>query len=183
MRAYKVITGCLFLCVLPYQAGAAPLLGTNVTGSLTFGANPNNYFNSSNGFVPAGCANSGLGSTTVTIADPTAEFCFLDTANRDTANFTDTTLTITDVSGGGAAPFAMSFLLAPGVVTSVSELSDNFAGSGLSASLVGNLLTIDWATGAGTGGTFSAVYAFNTTSAVPEPGSLALAGIALGLLA
>ena len=142
----------ILVSVLASMPAAALLLGTSVTGTLTFGGGGPNFFNSSNGLVPAGCQSSGLGSATVTIVNPTAEFCFIDDINTDTANFTDSGLTVSDVSGGGAIPFQMNFALAPGLITSVSELSDNFPGTGISVSLSSNLLTLNFA---GAGGPLS----------------------------
>lgn len=138
------------------------LLGTNVTGTLNFGGGSTNYFNSSNGFVPAGCNNSGLGSATVTISNPSNEFCFADGANTDNANFTANTLTITDVSVGGGTFYTMTFALAPGLVTSVTETSDNFLNGGVSYSLVGDLLTLS-VPAFGSGGSFAASYTFTTS--------------------
>ena len=70
--------GVLAAGVLVYAstASAGLLLGTSVTGSVEINGLPPNFFNSNFGFVPAVCQNSGLGSTTVTVVDPTAEFCF-----------------------------------------------------------------------------------------------------------
>ena len=59
-----------------------------------------NYFNSANGYVPPGFGNSG-GSTTVTIG-PGIEFGYMDGSNTETANFTGTSLTFTDVTAAGA---------------------------------------------------------------------------------
>jgi hypothetical protein len=181
MRVYKLMAPVLFLGALSANAWAG-LVGTSVTGSLTFGNVSTNYFDSSNNFVPSGCANSGAGGTTVTVTDPTAEFCFLDPVNRDTANFSDTSLTITDISISSIGPFTMSFVLAPGVVTSVSELSDTFASGGLSFSFVGNQLTISLANSISSPGTYSAVYAFSAAAAtVPEPTTLSMAALLIAL--
>ncbi|MEO7309899.1 MAG: CHRD domain-containing protein [Chitinophagaceae bacterium] len=146
------------------------LLGTDVTGSLSFGGGTN-YFNSSNGFVPAGCGNSGTGSTTVTIADPDAEFCFSDGANADNANFTNNTLTITDMalSAAGASNFSMTFQLAPGQVGGVSKTSDNFPNGGMTSSLSGGLLTVTMPGFSGVGN-YSASYSFtNCAPSVADP--------------
>src|SRR5260221_540261 len=76
----------------------ADLLGSVVTGTLNFGANPINYFNPANGFVPAGTyGNSAPGNNTVIIG-PIIEFGYVDNINTDTADFTGTTLTVKDVA-------------------------------------------------------------------------------------
>jgi len=164
----------LLLTAIP--SSAAPiLLGTQVTGSINFGGPGPNYYNSSNGYVPAGCQNSGLGSPTVTIVDPTTEFCFLDGANRDNAQFTDTTITITDeMFGSGASNWIQVFTDAAFVGLTITELSDNFPNGGVNLAHVGNQLTFTWA-GADGAGNFAAVY--QTAAAVAEPAPLSLLGV------
>lgn len=81
-------------------AADAALLGRQVNGTIQFGANPTNYYDPANGFVPGGFGNSG--GQPVTIAAGT-EFGFQDGANMDTADFSDTQLTIRDVVFSNAA--------------------------------------------------------------------------------
>ncbi|MEO8099350.1 MAG: PEP-CTERM sorting domain-containing protein [Acidobacteriota bacterium] len=174
MRLKTILLGAL-VCASASVSWAG-LLGAQVTGTLNFGANPLNYFNSTNAFVPGGCQNSGLGSATVTIVNPTTEFCFADGANIDSANFTDTTLAISDqvLGGAGAANWVMTFTFAPGLVTGVTENTDNFPNAGgVTAGFASNVLTLTWA-GTGTPGTFNATYTL--TSGVPEPSSALLLG-------
>ena len=73
----------------------AGLLTTQVEGSLVFTGRGENFFSSSRGFVPAGCANSDIGSTTVTVS-AIAELCFQSDSNRIVADFTDRSLFFTD---------------------------------------------------------------------------------------
>lgn len=159
----------------------AGVLGTSVTGGLYFGANPINYFNSAQGYVPAGCQNSNAASATVVVVDPAAEFCFEDTANRDTAQFTDNTLTITDVVISPAANWRMTFAFAPNTVFNVTETSDMFVNGGINYTFADNVLTLTWAGTASSGLNLSAQYALQAVPpvGVPEPAPLALLALAL----
>jgi hypothetical protein len=151
------------------------LIGTNVSGTMSIpGYTGINFFNSSNGYVPAGCNNSGLGSTTVAVSNPNNEFCFKDGANADNADFTANTLTLTDVSIAGSVALSYSFQLPPGLVTSVTETSDNFQNGGMNFSLVGNVLTLNQPQ-FNSGGTFTAVYTF-TTACLPVGARIIWAG-------
>jgi hypothetical protein len=157
-------------CVVP---SSASLLGTSVTGSLDFLGHPLNYFNPSNGFVPAtGYENSS--GTTVTIAEPAIEFGAVFPANTDGANFTSTQLIVTDVvdSAGINTPFTLTFsnTTFSGLVS--SKVSDTFANGGTTASLTGDTLTVSWNGGSVGTGTLRTVY--NLVSSIPEPGSGAL---------
>ncbi|NUZ06544.1 PEP-CTERM sorting domain-containing protein [Piscinibacter koreensis] len=179
-RLFSTLAAVAFAAASPLAS--AGILGTPVEGFISFNGGSTNYFNSSNGFVPGGCQNSGTGSTTVTVVNPGAEFCFADGLNTDTANFTDNTLTYTDVSGGGTASTLLRFTFAPGLVTGVLELSDNFLNGGATASFAGNVLTINIAT-FNPAGSYSASYSLlSAPAAVPEPSTLALLG-AVGVAA
>jgi hypothetical protein len=52
--------------------------------------------------------------------------CFDDSVNADTINITDTGLTLTDVSTVGSLPVTYQITFAPGLLSSVAELADNF---------------------------------------------------------
>lgn len=185
----SLIVACLVTAGFSFTASHANagLLGSSVTGSLTFGVSPTNYFDPSNGFVPStGYLNSSTAtnSATVTIANPAVEFGFDDGANLDTANFTDNTLTITDtLAGFGAAPFQMKFTDTAFAGLTLSKVSDNFDGSGITASLVGNVLTLNYAgTAVANSPTFSASFSLTsgqTTVSTPEPGTVIGAGMGL----
>jgi hypothetical protein len=83
-------------------ARAALLLGSTVTGSLTFNDQPTNYFDAANGYVPAGYDNSAPNPPAVVIAPGVTEFAFQDPDNLVTVDFTDNRLTITDVHAMGS---------------------------------------------------------------------------------
>ena len=179
VRSLSIAALGLMLCA--GHAQAAPiLLGTQVTGSINFGANPINYYDSDNGFVPGGCLNSGTGSTTVTIADPNVEFCFNDGANIDRAQFTDTMITLTDevLGAAGALDWTQMFTDAAFVGLTFVEIGDNFPNGGVNLVHAGNQLTFTWA-GTGAPGNFAATY---EVAAIPEPMTLALLGVGLGAL-
>jgi hypothetical protein len=150
---------------------AQSLVGTTVTGKITFNGGTTNYFDSANGYVPTGYANKTQG-TSVLIADPAKEFGFADGANADSADFTGTQLTITDVaSGGGTSPTTYTFT--DPVFTGLSKVSDTFGGTGAVASIQGDTITIQTPLFLNSG-TSSAVFNISTSAlATPEPSSIA----------
>lgn len=164
------------LMVVPHFA-SAQLTGTQVTGSLIFGGSGPNFFDPASGFVPNGYLNKTEG-TTVTIAEPGIEFGFADAANTDIANFTANQLTVTDVVGSlGAAPWTMTFT--DPSFSSIEKISDSFTHGGITSSLAGDTITLSWAglsnDNINTAATFTAVFNVGSgTSAVPEPGTIAL---------
>jgi hypothetical protein len=160
----------------------AGLLGTQVSGVLNFDGNPFNYYDPANGFVPAGYGNSTSPNNVVIQPYPNGTFGFMDGANTDVSNFTNTTLTFTDTVtlSDGNAPIQLMFTDTAFLGATVGLVSNNFAG--ITESLVGDVLTLSIPAASVTAGeTFSAVYSI--TTAAPEPGSLALLGAGLAGLA
>lgn len=153
----------------------ASLVGTSVTGNMNIGGT--NYFDPAQGYVPAGYGNSSPGTTTVTIATPLVEFGFQDGANLDTADFTDSTLTLTDVSNSASIGITYSFTDSAFAGLTLTEISDTFPG-GVGASLVGDTITLD-APALSSSGTYVASY--DLGPAVPEPKSAGLAAGAFAL--
>jgi hypothetical protein len=160
---------------VPMWAG---LIGTSVTGDMNIGGI--NYFDPANGYVPAGYGNSTPGGTTVTIADPGIEFGFMDGDNTNTADFTDNTLTLTDVSLQNSLDFPYTFVDEAFIGDTLTTISDSFPG-GIGASLTGDTLTLNFS-GLDRGGTYAASYSITSASAPPEPQSVFLSGGALVLL-
>ncbi len=159
-------------CAVP---GKASLLGTSITGSLQFLGNASNYFDPANGYVPStGYQNSS--GTTVTITEPAIEFGAVFPANTDSANFTATQLTLTDVvnSVGNNGPFTVTFAGTGFLGLSLSKVSDTFTNGGTTATLTGNTLAITWNGGAVNAGTLQATYNLAAASPVPEPSSRVL---------
>lgn len=102
-----------------------------------------------------------------------ATFAYSDFANTDSAIFTATTLTITDVeSTYGALPFLMTFT--DPIFTSFTLVSDTF---GATYSFSGDTFTFNAPTTSASG-TYTAVFNYNATNLAPapEPSSLALLG-------
>lgn len=152
-------------------------IGTSVTGSLAFQGFPINFFDPANEGVPAGFGNHA--GTKVTIGSET-EFGYRDAANLDTANFTGSTLTLSDTGfGEGQASFVMKFTDPD--FTGFSMISN---GLGVNFSFAGDTLTVKFDGGDFTGSkTTVLAYAPNQsqTGVTPEPATLALLGT--GMLA
>jgi hypothetical protein len=171
---------CTLLCISTLSccslAAHADAIGTSVTGGLyinnggtTYGTA--NYFNPTYGYA-AGYGNAA--GTTVTIGSG-VEFGYNDGANIDTADFTGTGLTVSDVDTYGASPFEMIFTDASftgaTLLTNMSGFTYTFSGHTLTVVFPGDLDD--------TGVTFKATFGITTSGSVavtPEPSSLLLLG-------
>ena len=159
----------------------ADLLGSKVTGSLTFGPDKmTNYFDPATGFVPAEAGYGNSSSPKDVVINSLVEFGFSDDANRDTADFTGTRLTVRDVCLAGSnctvnASFQMIFSdLAFGsaaLLTNDLGVTFSFAGDVLTVNYPGQFVANDNAT---------AVFGIGTAAQTPEPGTLGL--VATGIL-
>jgi hypothetical protein len=174
----------LSLLVGSVGSAHAGLLGTQMTGSLTFGADPTNYFDPESGFVPAGYLNTNSIRTTVTVSNPAIEYGFSDGSTTITANFNDTDITINvePLQGTTAPPFQMIFTTLDefdsGYLTGSAQFFTFALGS---TNSLGNPTTI---TATFAGGTlpfgvqiFTATETVAEPSPAPEPATLALLGI------
>jgi hypothetical protein len=172
----KKATTLFAIAVLCLSASTlrADAIGTLVTGTLNFnGSGTTNFFDAANGFVPPGFGNSG-GSITVPIGSG-IEFGFSDGANLDTADFTGSTLTITDQSFvGSSTGYTMTFTdpAFTGFIAVDNEL-------GLLYTFSDHTLTLTFPAG-NIKGTESSAFEFTSITPIPEPGTLAL--MATGLL-
>lgn len=173
----KKVCSLLAIAVLCLSAGSlwADGIGTDVTGSLTFNGSSTNYFDAANGFVPPGYGNSS-GSTTVTIGSG-IEFGFSDSVNLNTADFTGSTLTITNEVLSPNIAGLLQMIFTDSAFTGFTLASNDL---GLTYSFTGNTLTIDRAEGEYSG-VHSTVFNYTTAaSPVPEPSTIVL--LATGLL-
>ena len=183
---YPLLTAAV-LVITTYTGHAAGLIGTSVTGSLTFDGTATNYFDPNNGDVPMGYLNAS--GTMVSIASPAVEFGFADAANTDTANFSAFQFTLEDSVTANTGPstgdnsFTMTFTDTAFSGLSLTKVTDFFPG-GLTYSLVNSTITVRWA-----GGSVKASDDYTSTFtlvAVPEPsawGMVSLGAAGAGMIA
>jgi hypothetical protein len=158
--------------LLTYVAPAtADLIGTQVSGLFVTPVSPLNLSDPVNGFVPAGFGNStSPNNVMISVQPPTPiEFGFTENGAVVTADFTGNSLDLKYV-----VPAGIDFLFAGFQFTdtafaglSIVETSDNFPSGGVTASLVGNVLTLSAPQTPVGPATFDAVFSF--TPAVPGP--------------
>ncbi len=177
----KRVLAVLAVAVLSFTAQSlrADLLGTKVSGTLTFNGGSVNYFDPANGFVPNGDGNA-AGPNNVVIGSG-VEFGFNDGSNRDVANFSATQLVVRDVCLIGAnctvnAPFKMTFT--DTAFTSASLLSNDL---NITFSFAGDVLTVNYPGLFVADNNATAVFLIGTGGAqTPEPGTMGL--VATGIL-
>ncbi len=179
-RKYSAIlvTACItsLLASVPFRA-KAQLGGTKVTGGIYFNYygstfSPNGY-DPANGNVPTAGSPENMAGTTVAISDSALEFAFLDGYNYDTADFTDSTLTISDSVGtNGALPWRQTFT-DPAFNGFLAKVSDTFDDGGVTASILGDTITLNWG-GSAPDNVYTAVFDVGSVLQVPEPSTWAL---------
>jgi hypothetical protein len=162
----SILAASVIFCMAVGSASAT-LIGTQVTGALYFLGYPANYFDPTTGRVPAGYLNTA--GTTVTIATNAVEFGYSDGAVTVTADFTATQLVVTDhVLLTGAHYNPLQLVFSNTAFSSLATVSDSFPNGGLTSSLSGNVITLNWSGGSLTNGqTLQAIYNVNAPAAPP----------------
>jgi hypothetical protein len=140
---------------------AASLAGDTINGTLNFCAlgNGGNVFSPASGTAPL-------------------SFQYVDGSNTDTATFSATTLTVEDQVSDRACGWGMSFTDTSTPFSSLTLISSNFSPD-LTFDFTGGVIDISWAGIAAGPADFIAVFAINGVLPTPEPGSLAVFGVAL----
>lgn len=182
MKSFAALLGVGLLC-LSASTMRADGVGTPVTGNLVIPVinNVTNWWNADFGFVPPGYGNSLLvHSTTVTISNAITEFGFSNNTDLITADFTGSTLTLSEtcVGGGTCNLFSFNASFFDPDFASFSAISADPGFGPFSYNSTTQLLTMSFTIPAGvpmTGG--SQVLGYTVT---PEPGTLGL--MATGLL-
>lgn len=167
---FRLLPVAALLCATA-APGMATLAGTSVTGTMSFAGDPSNYFDPSYGFVPAsGYLNTA--SATLAISNSAVEFGYDDGGNRDSANFSDAQLTISDLAEVAAGPnvaFQMTFTDSAFLGGTFTPVTNDL---GLTYSLVGDTLTVQYSGGTVVQGqTLSTVFNFTPS---PEPSTVGL---------
>jgi hypothetical protein len=177
------VLGLAALALLVGGEAHAGLIGTSTTGDLQFsGTGSTNWFDPANGHVPSGYLNN-TQFPNITISGTAVEFGYQDGANLDTADFSNTGLTLGDVSSLGSDAATYTFTDTAFSGATLAKLTDTFPG-GVTAGISGDTLTIQTPAFAPSG-TFNATFSITpaATAAVPEPSTLALLALGGGALA
>jgi opacity protein-like surface antigen len=175
MKSMSLVLAALAALLTYVASASADLIGTQVTGSVQAGGLSFNGFDPANGFVPSGFGNSSSpNNVPISVLPPTPiEFGFDNGSGiAVTADFTGNSLELKYVLG--ASLFSVSsrdftFTDTAFAGLSLVETSDNFPSGGVTAGLVGNVLTLNAPPIiTGTLGTFTANFSL-APAAVPGP--------------
>jgi hypothetical protein len=133
--------------LLTYVAPAnADLIGTQVSGSAQTTVGGANFFDPAFGLVPAGFGNSSPhGPNNVVISASQTEFGLSSLGELVTADFTGNSLELKYVEPANVTQGALTYTFTDTAFAGLSlvETSDNFPSGGVTASLVGNVLTLN----------------------------------------
>ena len=143
-RRLSTVLSAVLLSSLGSLPACGSLIGSSVTGSLTFAGDPSNYFDPNNGFVPAAGYLNASGPT-VTVSGDAVEFGYDDGASLISANLGANGIVLSDAieQSGSNNGFQMSFIDAafagiPLIVTGGNLLPADF-------SISGDTLTVEFA--------------------------------------
>jgi hypothetical protein len=195
----SVLLVCAFVFATSIPGWASVLNGTSVNGYLVMsgsGSSENWYDPSSPGNVAA-FANFGVhwitapdlnvSGPTVVISATVREFGWCACAAEHTsvnADFTDTGLKVTSYSDTSLQfGWVQTFTDAAFAGLSIANILDTFNNSGVSAAMVGDVLTLTWLGPPGpplSAGPFEADFSFSSTAATPLPAALPLFATGLG---
>ena len=181
-----LLCSAALLVSVPLRA-KAQLGGTNVTGGIYFDGNISfNGYDPAKGDVPAGSGYENTAGTTVAISDSAVEFGFYDGYNNDTADFSDLTLTVSDSIGAfSALPWEQTFT-DPDFNGVFTKISDTFDNGGVTASISGDTITLNWAGTNAADVRDTAVFNVGSVLQVPEPSTwtlVAAGGVLAALVA
>jgi hypothetical protein len=138
----------------------ATLVGPQVTGALYFVGYTQNFFDSANGRVPAGYLN--VTGTTVTISSNAVEFGYASGTATITADFASTQLVVTDNPEVTAHYNPVQMFFTNSGFSSLSPVFDSFPDGGMTGSLNGDVITLNWEGGDLTSGeTLQVVFKVN----------------------
>ncbi len=170
-KGFSFVLPALLLSSLGSLPACASLIGSSVTGSLTFAGDPSNYFDPGYGFVPASGYLNASG-TTVTVSGSAVEFGYDDGTTLVSADLAADQIAISEQieQSGSNNPFQIVFTDAafaglPFTVTGGNLVPTDF-------SIAGDTVTLDYAANDVTAGEM-----LTTTvgpSPVPEPSTLVL---------
>jgi hypothetical protein len=132
------------------QPARATLIGTQVTGALYFAGSSENDFDPVNRWVPAGYLNAA--GTTVTISSNAVEYGYFDGTAMITADYTGMQLTITDIPQSTAFYNPLQMVFTDSAFSNLGTVSDSFPNGGMTGSLSGGVITLNWAGGDVTNG-------------------------------
>lgn len=169
---------------------ASPACATTIDGFLGFGGGGTNFFDPVNGDVPGGFGNSSSPNGVAVGAG--VEFGFNDNATLIRADFTSTSLTLTDLCelAGGCHDASVHLVFTastPGFFSNfqgVGGINDFPGTKNASVTGAGDTLTLDWggADPVAFNVTFDANFTFGSTSATPLPATLPLFAGGAGLI-
>lgn len=175
MKTSAFLPAAILLSIFALTMKASSLIGTSVTGSLTFTGDPSNYFDPGYGFVPPGYLN--VSGITVTVSSTAVEFGYDDGANRFTADFTANGLTLSDLVeiSGANSSFQMTFADTAFAKQYLIPVSNSLPVT--SYSIAGDVIALNFP-----GGNVTAGQTLTDTfriAPVPEPSNIGFVGLAM----